>query len=216
MIRYWNRLLNMDVNRLTHKIFLWDWNLSINNNNWCSDIRGIFNKANMLSYFENNQNCDLEQMASTLKELDFNIWQDEITNKPKLRTYIGFKDIIETEHYVRSFMPKHQRSVFSKFRCGILPLHIETGRYSGLAVEDRICEFCTSNEVEDELHFLCSCSLYDDLRSSMYNTIQAKSPDFIGLDDKHKFHFLIQKEQQSTSKFIWKAFCRRRSIMYNS
>ena len=36
MVRFWNRLINMKPDRLTKRIFLWDYQL--NNNNWSSHV----------------------------------------------------------------------------------------------------------------------------------------------------------------------------------
>ncbi len=41
-----------------------------------------------------------------------------------------------------------------QLRLGILPLHIETGRYSNIPEADRICLLCNGNHVENDLHFL--------------------------------------------------------------
>ncbi len=60
-------------------------------------------------------------------------------------------------------LPKSQRSLCAQIRCGILPFHIETGRYRGVAEDDRICEYCVLNEVENEIHFILYCPLYHDL-----------------------------------------------------
>ncbi len=43
-------------------------------------------------------------------------------------------------------------------RCGKAILRIETGRYERLPVEQRGCDVCDSNNVEDEMHFLISCN----------------------------------------------------------
>ena len=41
----------------------------------------------------------------------------------------------------------------AKFRCGVAPLRIETGRFERLSVEDRLCFHCYGDGlVEDELH----------------------------------------------------------------
>ena len=53
----------------------------------------------------------------------------------------------------------------AKLRCGVLPIKIETGRFVNLALEDRICEVCNLNEIEDELHFICKCELYNETRN---------------------------------------------------
>ena len=54
---------------------------------------------------------------------------------------------------------------------GILPLHIETGRYKtvtdretgrirSMKVGERVCLICKSSIVEDEKHFLIHCQMY--------------------------------------------------------
>ena len=40
MIKYWNRLIDMQCSRLTKKIFLWDAQCA--GDSWTSDIRKIF------------------------------------------------------------------------------------------------------------------------------------------------------------------------------
>ena len=37
---------------------------------------------------------------------------------------------------------------------------VESGRYQNIPREERICQICTSNEVETEHHFLTSCDAY--------------------------------------------------------
>ena len=49
MVRFWNRLINMNSDRLLKRIFLWDYQL--NNNNWSSHIRIIIEFANNIINF---------------------------------------------------------------------------------------------------------------------------------------------------------------------
>ena len=49
----------------------------------------------------------------------------------------------------------------------MLPLKIETGRFLGLRVEDRLFQVCDQNAVENEIRFLLRCTLYYDLRRAM-------------------------------------------------
>ncbi len=60
----------------------------------------------------------------------------------KLGTYFTFKSEFNVEPYLLNPIQKCQYSVFAKLRCGILPLHIETGEYTNIALENRQCEFC--------------------------------------------------------------------------
>ena len=55
---------------------------------------------------------------------------------------------------------KNERSKFAQFRCGVLPLRIETGRFVGVKPEDRLCHLCNNNTQENETPFLLDCSLY--------------------------------------------------------
>ena len=121
-------------------------------------------------------NCPLgSEFVNNLQEaglIEFKIsWLNSIqslvspsgTGRSKLRTYCLFKSIFETEPYCTHIMPLRHRAVFAKFRCGVAPLRIETGRYENKHLEERKCPFC--DEVESEIHVIFNCDLYDDLRT---------------------------------------------------
>ena len=38
-------------------------------------------------------------------------------------------------------------------RMGCLPLTVETGRYSNIPYEERVCRLCDRGDVEDQSHF---------------------------------------------------------------
>ena len=54
---------------------------------------------------------------------------------------------------------------------GILPIALENGRFINLAIADRRCALCNLQSADDELHFLCVCSLYNDIRRDMYENL---------------------------------------------
>jgi hypothetical protein len=41
---------------------------------------------------------------------------------------------------------------------------VESGRYQNIPREERICQICTSNEIETKHHFLTSCDAYENVR----------------------------------------------------
>ena len=54
---------------------------------------------------------------------------------------------------------------------GRFPLHtIELGRFHRppTPLQDRICKMCDTNVVENEIHFLGECALYNDIRSGLW------------------------------------------------
>ena len=61
-------------------------------------------------------------------------------------------------------MYKNERSIMCQFRSGVLPLRIETGRFIGEALNQRLCWLCNTDAVEDE--FLFECALYNNLRTT--------------------------------------------------
>ena len=58
------------------------------------------------------------------------------------------------------------RKCFMKLYISNHKLLIETGRHCRpkLPREERLCKFCPLNEIEDEMHLLFSCTLYNDRR----------------------------------------------------
>ena len=53
-------------------------------------------------------------------------------SKPKLRTYVQLKVTFGVENYVSMNISKYKRSLYAQFRCGILPIAIETGRFKNI------------------------------------------------------------------------------------
>ena len=212
--RYWNRLVGMDTDRLTYQVFLWDLNRSNIHKIWCSDIRDIFQSVDMDNVFYSKEQCDISLVKDRLLEIDLHNQRYEGQNKPKLRTYIQFKSEIDTEEYVSSFLPKGCRSLHAKLRCGILPLRIKTGRYDGVALENRSCEFCSENVLEDEYHFMCSCDLYDDLCDSLYAYVISVYPQFQDLTSNEKLIHVMKNCQIPATKYAKAAFVRHRKILY--
>ena len=49
---------------------------------------------------------------------------------------------------------RSERSILAQFRCGVLPLQIETGRFVGEKPEERLCTFCDRRVPEDKHIFV--------------------------------------------------------------
>ena len=68
---------------------------------------------------------------------------------------------------MKSVLSRNNRSAIAKFRCGVAPLRIETGRFERLLVDQRLCFQC-NGLVGDELNAIVVCPLYQDLRDSLF------------------------------------------------
>jgi hypothetical protein len=108
----------------------------------------------------------------------------------KLRTYRLFKNSFETEIYCKIALPFSHQSAFAKFRCGVAPLRIETGRFENLRIEERICCFC-NDFIEDETHVLLNCPFYDDFRENLFNVAKSYTVDFMSSNNEENILFLF-------------------------
>jgi len=56
------------------------------------------------------------------------------------------------------------RHAYAQLRSGFHELEIEKGRYNNTPIADRLCKICYLDQVENELHIILICPLFDDLR----------------------------------------------------
>ncbi len=212
ILRLWNRLINMEDDRLTKKVFMWD---KSNRHVWCKGVYDIMNKIGCINAYEFNEPVDLAAAKLKLHDLVCSEWRENVRNTPKLRTYIKFKDEYKTEPYVSVVQNRGHRSVLAQLRSGILPLAIETGRYSNIPPEFRLCLMCTEDVVEDETHFLLHCDLYADLRQLLFTKVIRVDNNFHFYTTDDKLLALMSKENvKSTAEFIYNAFEKRRNTLY--
>ncbi len=195
LIRYWNRLTKLDDDRLTKQVFICDYQ---NGGTWCDHVKKILYNIGMNDIYDTLSPCDLEKCSELLLENYAAQWKEQVLQKPKLRTYCLLKDNFATENDVRLNLSRSQRSIMAQIRFGILPLHIETGRFRGLDIKYRTCHFC--EDVEDELHFLFSCKQYSTVRKSFLSSLE----------------FSIQGSQANCFKQLCDKYARRFSKYINS
>ena len=105
------------------------------------------------NYWTSNTQIPMDQLENKVIEKMTRDWRHRCSTKDKLRTYRTFKQDMCTASHLNCNLPKYERSLISQLRLGVLPLRIETGRFTNLAVENRICQLCDTNEVETEAHF---------------------------------------------------------------
>jgi hypothetical protein len=86
-------------------------------------------------------------------------------------------------------MSKQDRSALAKFRCGTAPIKLETGRYTNMALEERLCPM-GCGVVESEEHVLVECAVYGDLRTDLLYTARFHNPHFDTESSATKIHIL--------------------------
>ena len=139
-------------------------------------------------------------------------WHLEAGRKPKLRTFLDVHNFENIQALVKSNITRYQRSLISQLKFGILPLKIETDRYQGIPLEDRLCKLCNLKEIEDSYHFMFSCPALNDTRQAIKNQLD------INLDNTsnpEKLSLLLDKQNINLcGKFIESLYRARQNIVY--
>jgi len=220
MLRLWCRLKNMDKERLTSCIFNWSLSLSKRNiKTWEYNVKKNLKDA-IMSYCitDGEVNCKFAVYLykQYLNKHDNDKWstklwddRNNLQNGNKLRLYRCYKSKIMVETYVTNLMSFSERQCLAKLRSGSLPLEVELGRRSGTPIGERTCKLCSENKIEDEVHFLLECELYDDLREVLITDLNESDSD---LNAKDQYCLLMSNPdiQADISKCVFKMWERRK------
>ncbi len=165
MLRCHNQIMHLPDGRWPKIVYNYD--VAQCKNMWISEIDHICLLLH-LSRPKEQVEYDFEVVYQAMCKYSRDRWWREASQKSKLRSFIEFKDRTDPTVLVKNNLLRHQGSLLAKLSCGILPLEIETRRYSGVSPEHRYCGVCNLDAVKDEYHFLYSCPLLQPERSRFY------------------------------------------------
>ena len=116
-----------------------------------------------------------------------------IRSNKKLCFYSIFKTDVSRSDYLEQVKNQKHRRAVAKLRSGNHSLRIESGRHCipKLPESLRICQYCHSNQIEDEIHFLFHCDRYRTIRQQITSDIVLKYPLVNVLNDTDKIIFLF-------------------------
>jgi len=185
---------------------------------WTTMIKHILTKCNFSEIWNNgsvpNEKVFLRSLRHKLQDnyctsfkqnIHNDIRKDSSANN-KLRTYRTFKTDHKQEKYINTIKDSHIRSAVSKLRLSNHHLMIEKGRHLGLKLEQRICNKCPVNEIEDEKHAVMKCTAYTEERNKLFDFISHEFEDWDTIDMEQQFVILMKLNIESiivkTAKFI--------------
>ena len=174
-LKYWIRLISLLRSCYLRIVYYSLASLDfIGETNWCSHIRLLLFRTNHRDVLENhrveNANRLIKQVKSCLINTYKVDWSIKARNSIKLRTYIKFKFEHSLEEYLFYIPDTRWMKALSRLRMYSHMLEIERGRHvkpQKLPLEQRICQRCTSNSVDDEIHFSITCSYFATQRTSL-------------------------------------------------
>ena len=209
IMRLWNRLLRMDDNRVAKKVFECDMHKI---GGWASEVYELYVGLGCGNVFTDKVEINLKIGKELLALEKRETWISEVRGMPKLRTLCQIKHLFGTENYILYNLSKRKRSLCAQIRSGILPLHIESGRWVGTSEENRLCTFCELEEIENEIHFFFYCPFYHDLRLSLFKKVDVKEVHY--MCDTDMLAWLFQYRTFLIADFIEKAWARRNMSLY--
>ena len=124
MIRQYHRVLKSSGENMSRKVFLWDKSQNEQSivNTWYNEVKSIFVDNGLSEVFENGLVFDLKQTVDSLKskmlQKQQNTLQAECSQKPKLRTFVKFKNFSDTPAYLTKPLSFIQRKFLAKLRLG--------------------------------------------------------------------------------------------------
>ena len=189
-------------------------------NTWSSEVYDIFKMCNLSTIFETKQIFYLKDVTSQIKmclyQKQIEYLKTECQSKPKLRTFLLFKDFNITPSYITQTLNFTQRRQIAKLRLGCLPLQIELGRYliPKQPENQRFCKICSNSNlnennlnenglIESEYHFLFVCRAYNLERQNFLSKLILPT-NFINLPNNVKLSIVLNDPQnvKITSQYI--------------
>ncbi len=233
--KYWLRLCSHDTSSLVHKAYLDMYDtISATKGNWAGLMKKLWHNFDMKEVWENHGSTSKNKIAKILnlkmsQRYEHN-WMAQVGLSPtfnnisaagnKLRTYTLFKNNFGFENYIIAEKNFKRRQDMSRLRISAHCLKIETGRYCRppLSPENRVCPCCNSGDVEDELHFLLKCPIFENERHELMNSIDDVTNTTL-LNETELFKVLMGLNGGDTEfvapvlEFVHKCFEKRKELV---
>jgi hypothetical protein len=209
VIKYWFKLLHSE-NKFLKALYSDMLHDVVNGNvNWLTNVKFLLDRHGFSYVWDSpyiiNQKHFVYVFKQCLIDSFIQEWRADIQKNKVLSLYHNIKHIFSMESYLVNINDFRLRSALTKLRISAHTLRIETGRYSRPPLDrnERKCQLCNSNDIEDEFHFIFICNTFDHLRQLYFKRYYRTRPSMA------KFIDLLQSENKTNilnlCKFIIKA-----------
>ena len=173
IMTYFNRLMHMNDNTIVKQVFNELESLhKLGFSNWYSNANGLISKYNLNLNHDQNIFKIVTKLSveDSYKRNWFSKIHDSISN-PIARTYKHIKLTFGTEKYLHHIQNFRVRKSITQLRTSTHKLLIETSRHQKHTpdISERNCKTC--NTLEDEIHFLTSCSMFEEERKTLFSKL---------------------------------------------
>ena len=96
--------------------------------------------------------------------------------------YVNIKTRLIIEPYLLKSDP-FARNIFCKFRCGNSKLPVVVGKFEGIDYSGRLCQFCNSESLGDEFHYIFQCCCFTKERNLLLKSYFRRRPSVIKMKE---------------------------------
>ncbi len=193
MIRLFNRIGCMNNERLPRRILTWDYKCKAKG--WLGELLSVCTTVGIPIPDEIRFIYDMEPIKHIMVKLNRDEWRNAAENMSKLCTYVKIRDFCEIGQLVLVKLKRNHGSLMARLLCGILPLEVETGCYTDIKKDLRVCKICNCGKLEDKVHFLFHCSKFEGERESLIDPLLQQSPETESMSEFEKLRWLIDRSQ---------------------
>lgn len=184
LVSFWCKLIeNSDKHKLSS--FVYDAIYELHQHNqiksvWIETVKDILcsNGFSGVWYSQSfiNRTWLQNALKQKLNDVFIQNWTSQIQCTSENNIYKVFKTSFEQSKYI-SILPTALCKLFMRFRTRNHRLPIETGRWSSIPVNQRLCSYC--NELGDEFHYLLTCKHFETERKHYLKRYYYTHPNII-------------------------------------
>ena len=160
----------------------------LNFNTHIDNIKSFTNSPNILEVNKNKVKLSLQMSYKKL-------WKSQLLISKKGKFLRDMDKEFQCEPYLllHDYNFRQQRVFIAKLRTSDHTLAVEYGRRitPKIKFEDRVCKLCSAQAVEDEMHFISECTLYNQIRIDFFEKCYDFFPNIRLLNMRDKFRFLF-------------------------
>ena len=182
MISFWSKLLSHEGNQVASSMYQIIYDMHKNNiikSEYLNNIKHILNTCGFSGLWESQSVPNTEWLklaiSQKLEDQYLQNWSSIVDTSTCGTNYRLFKDEFGFSEYLY-ILPKYFSKILLLFRTRNHRLPIELGRWSGIAINERICHFC-HKDIGDEFHYILKCEYFQEERHNYIKPYYRRHPN---------------------------------------
>ena len=153
---------------------------------------------------EFNKKWLIASLKQKLKDQYIQNWSSLVDQSSNGTNYRIFKNSFQMNTYF-SYLNNRDSRILTAFRTRNHHLPVETGRWSSIALSERVCKFCQS-EIGDEFHYILTCARFSEHRQKYIKPYYYRNPNTLKLNSlmNHSNKTVVKKIYAFLCKLSWK------------